>query len=347
MSFYGFSVIFTDQINCMNPIDVQKKIFDHIKASLPPHIALADEISDIFSISHDSAYRRLRGETQLSLGELQTICRKYNFSLDRFLHLQNGSTIFETADASNEGITYEGYLQGIVEQLRFINQFQSREMFYLCKDLPYFYFFHTRELALFKSYFWKRSILNHTDVEPQFSISTKKFEEALTIGMQMIAEYNKMPSTELWNVESINSTFHQIEYCREAGIFESVKDIEAVYDSFEAMIIHLRNQCQFGLKYFYGKPAPEQGFEVKLLVNEIILGSNTIVADIDSKKIIFIPYNVLSYLVSTDEEFIGKAQGSFKTLANKSTLISKIGEKERNRFFNKLLDQIKFYRNRI
>ncbi len=331
----------------MSPIDIQKKIFDHIKSTLPPHIALADEISSIFNISHDSAYRRLRGETLLSLGELQEVCHKYNISLDHFLNLQNGSVVFRATDVPTGNEGFLEYLKSVLAQMQFFNQFKNRELFYLCKDIPIFHFFHNREFAAFKSYFWMRSIINDTSVPEQFDISSGLYTKYFDIGQQIISEYNKLPSTELWNPESINSSFHQIEYYREAGIFASAKDIETVYDSFEQVISHLQEQCKAGIKFFYGRPAPQQGFEFRFFVNELILGSNTIIAKTDDRVLTFITHWVLNFMGTTDQQYGEKVLAAFHSLANRSMLVSKVGEKERNRFFNRLREQVKYYRKRI
>jgi hypothetical protein len=79
---------------------------------------------------------------------------------------------------------------------------------------------------------------------------------------------------------------------------------------------------------------------IKFYVNEVVLGSNTILLELNNNKLAFITYNVLSYLISKDPRFTNKAFESFNTLLSRSTLISATGEKERNKFFNAMRDKV-------
>jgi hypothetical protein len=73
--------------------DLQQQLFNFIKNS-QPHISLADELCDFLDISHDSAYRRIRGEKPLSLSELKVVCEKYNIALDQVLQLNSWHSSF-------------------------------------------------------------------------------------------------------------------------------------------------------------------------------------------------------------------------------------------------------------
>ena len=86
--------------------DIQVSFLNMVKKRLPPNISLADEISDILDISRDSAYRRLRGETILSLTEVRKISNHYGISLDTLLNTQNDSITFQYRSINNESFTF-------------------------------------------------------------------------------------------------------------------------------------------------------------------------------------------------------------------------------------------------
>ena len=71
----------------------------------------------------------------------------------------------------------------------------------------------------------------------------------------------------------------------------------------------------------------------KFYVNEIILGNNTFLLDLNGERLSIITYNVLDYLLTRDMRFSKKLFDGFSTLVSRSTLISGTGEKERNKFF--------------
>ena len=64
------------------------------------------------------------------------------------------------------------------------------------------------------------------------------------------------------------------------------------------------------------------------------------VINLDGKNLTMVTYSVFHYLFTKDPRFAEKVTGSFNTLLSRSTLISKTGEKDRNRFFNALREKV-------
>ena len=321
--------------------DLQQQLFNFIKSS-QPHISLADELCDLLDISHDSAYRRIRGEKPLTLNELKRICERYHISLDQVLQLQNDAVVFHASDINRPVFLFIDYLKGMLQQFKYLNSFKERQMLYLCKDLPIWQFYLFPELAIFKTFFWIKTLLNQPEYNrQQFSLSGNSLDECLEIGRQINREYNQLPCTELWNRESINSTLSQIQYCKDADIFKTRTDLEAVVDSFEKTLDHLEQQAEKGLKFIPGGSDVTYRSPLQMYINEVVIGSNTILAEVDETKISFIPYNVFSYMITRDVRFNESTFHAFKNLVSRSTLISGTGEKERNKFFRLLKEKLR------
>ena len=68
--------------------------FKQIRAKLPPNISFVHDISELLGIGYDSAYRRIRGEKTLSLGELHTLSMNYGISLDSLFNVKDNNVIF-------------------------------------------------------------------------------------------------------------------------------------------------------------------------------------------------------------------------------------------------------------
>jgi len=321
--------------------DLQQQLFSFLKSS-QPHISLADELCDLLDISHDSAYRRIRGEKPLTLNELKRICERYHISLDQVLQLQNDAVVFHASDINRPVFLFIDYLKGMLQQFKYLNSFKERQMLYLCKDLPIWQFYLFPELAIFKTFFWIKTLLNQPEYNrQQFSLSGNSLDECLEIGRQINREYNQLPCTELWNRESINSTLSQIQYCKDADIFKTRTDLEAVVDSFEKTLDHLEQQAEKGLKFIPGGSDVTYRSPLQMYINEVVIGSNTILAEVDETKISFIPYNVFSYMITRDVRFNESTFHAFKNLVSRSTLISGTGEKERNKFFRLLKEKVR------
>ena len=326
----------------MQANELQQQFFNHLKSILPPHISMVDELTELLDLSYDSVYRRIRGEKPLDLNELRQICDRYHISLDQVLKLQNDSVVFHASAINTPFFLFKDYLKGMLHQLKYLNSFKERQMLYLCKDLPIWQFYLFPELGIFKTFFWIKTLLNQPEyAHKSFSLSDNSFEECLELGRQINKEYNELPCVELWNKESINSTLSQIEFYRDAGLFKTKNDLEIIVDSFEKTLDHLELQAEKGVKFMPGSTDVSYRAPLQLYINEVVIGSNTILARIDNGKIAFIPYNVFSYLVTKDVRFNESAFLAFENLVNRSTLISATGEKERNKIFQLLRERVR------
>ncbi len=73
------------------------------------------------------------------------------------------------------------------------------------------------------------------------------------------------------------------------------------------MLDHLQHQAEAGKKFM--PLATELSFKEPyyLYVNEVVLGNNTIMVELDGKHHTFINYNVFGYLMTKDLRFTSKA----------------------------------------
>ena len=154
-----------------------------------------------------------------------------------------------------------------------------------------------------------------------------------------------MPSAEVWNFETISSTIHQIEYYSDAGLFKRKEDLNAVVDATEIMLMHIQSQAEKGVKYLLGHGESGQRMPVKYYIQDLILGNNSVLVEVDGKYLSYINHGILHYLITSDERFNARAYSSFHTLLSRSTLISQTSEKERNRFFRTLREKVLAIKN--
>ena len=139
--------------------NLQIQLFQQIKIKLPPQVSLVDEMAAVLDISTDSAYRRIRGEKPLSLEEVYKLCIHFKLSLDNLLNLQSDAYLFTGNFVQPDSFRFDDYLKSLGQQVKYMNSFKDRKMYFMCKDIPIFHHFHYREVAAFKYYFWmKRAI---------------------------------------------------------------------------------------------------------------------------------------------------------------------------------------------
>jgi hypothetical protein len=325
----------------MQANELQLQFFNHLKSVLPPHISMVDELTELLNISYDSVYRRIRGEKPLALNEIRQICEHYHISLDQVLQLQTDTVVFRAPDINHDSLPFEDYLKGMLTQLKHFNSFRQKKMLYFCKDMTFFHFFLFPEFAAFKTFFWIKTIQNDPAYsQKSFSLSEFPLEECFSIGQQIISEYNMIPSVELWNFESINSSISQIQFYRDSGMFARKEDFEVVVNSLEKTLDHLKLETEKGFKFMPGQSEVAYRASLQFYVNEVVLGSNTILLELDNIRHSFVTYNVLSYLISKDIRFNEKSFTNFNTILSRSILISGTGEKERSKFFRSLKERV-------
>jgi hypothetical protein len=77
-----------------NTKEIQHSIFQQIKGSIPSSHSFIHEIAELLSISYDSAYRRVRGEKELTIEDLYKLATRYNLSIDSIFNVQSRNVTF-------------------------------------------------------------------------------------------------------------------------------------------------------------------------------------------------------------------------------------------------------------
>jgi hypothetical protein len=328
----------------MDQPSVQQLFFQHVKSNLPAHLSLVDEIAELLKISNDSAYRRIRGEKPLSFEEIKTLCAHYKISLDQILHLNNDSILFSGPLIDKDSFGFEKYLEHLLNQLNYFNSFENRELYFMSKDIFIFHTFGFHELTVFKIFFWMKTILNYPFKGSEIFTLDALRESVFKIASKISDAYNKIPSQEMWNIETIHTTIRQIDYYRQSKVFSSDRDALAIYASIISMLDHLEMQAEAGCKFSINGIPNSTSASYKIYVNEFFLGDNFALANLNNTKVSYINHTFLNVFMTKDQVFGEYAYRHIQNMLRKSTLISNVGEKERRRFFNSMREKVE---NRI
>jgi hypothetical protein len=141
---------------------LQINLFNHVKSVLPSNLSLADEIADLLEVSVDSAYRRIRGEKQISFEEIQKLSNHFKISIDKILNLKSDSILFSGSYLQHKDFDFLKYLDdNIYKNLAYIASFEQKELIYFSKDIHLFYYCTYPELAAFKFFVWMKTLLQY------------------------------------------------------------------------------------------------------------------------------------------------------------------------------------------
>ena len=72
-------------------MEEQRRLFKIIKSGISNNQRLSDIVEALLNINQNAAYRRIRGETELTFSELLKISSKFNLSIDEILHYKSTS----------------------------------------------------------------------------------------------------------------------------------------------------------------------------------------------------------------------------------------------------------------
>ena len=318
----------------------QEFLFQRIKEILPPHVSLVDVVAEILHISSDSSYRRIRGETPVVLDEAKELCNHFKLSLDHILNVKTGSTLFQSVRVNTHNYNYEVYMTELKKLVQYIGSFLHKEIIYRSKDMPVFHNFYYKPLTAFRYFFWMKSIIQHPDfADRDFELDCMS-AEIEKLSRELTMEYNKVPSTEIWNTEGVNVAINQIEFYKDSGYFSSAADIRVVYEALEASMIHLKNEVEYGCKFMPEENPESKKNNFRFFYNRVMLGETTVIVVTDRVKTIFLNYDALNYISTRDETFCNPYYEDIQNLMKKSTIISQTSEKQRNIFFGIMLGKI-------
>lgn len=325
---------------------IQEILFETIKSRLSPNISFVHELSELLAISYDSAYRRIRGEKELSLEELKIICLQYKISIDALLNVKSNHVIFNALAIGEGGFDIENWLQSLLMAIKKIHAAKDREIIYAAKDIPVFYYFEFPEIAAFKIYFWNKALIPASGYENKM-LTLEVPDGLYDIGHQLLSHYIKIPTIEIWSEETISSVLRQIEYCFASGFFSRTDDVFRLCDVLESWLNHVQQQAECGFQFMSGSPCEGIENNYKLFHNEVLVTDNTILVKTDGKKTSYNTYNVINQLITANPMFCDQIENSLRNLMRKSTMISGTSAKERHRFFNILHEKVKALRIRI
>lgn len=322
--------------------NIQSSFLNQVRSKLPPTISLADELAEVLSVSRDSAYRRIRGETLLSLDEVKKLCDHFSISLDHALSPSSEMITFQLRSRNSENFTFQKWLQSIHENLYMISQFPEKELIYHAKDLPIFHFFQYPMLSAFKMYFWAKTFgMNNNG---KGSTLAEKFhariipEELMSLGRRVWDKYASIASAEILSPEALTATLRNIEFAVDCGFFNDPKDAARLCNECYTLLENLSKQAEVGRKG--SAPTFEDGGKYDLYHNELLIGDNSVLFKMGEKRVSFILANNFDILTTSQEFFCQQAERHIDNLISRSTQISTGALKERVKFFNKVRDRV-------
>ncbi len=329
-----------------NNLDEQIALFQAIEAQLPPNRGVVDTLMDALDVSRDSIYRRLRGDTIISFKEAAILAKQFNLSLNDIIKQQDDRIVFQRDNFIKGLDDLEKMLAQNLETFTFIRNSSEKKVHYLAKDIPFFHIYGFPKLTAFRMYVWLKSVYHIDKINDKNYSMADIPESFLNMAKDIHLQYQHIPVMEIWNESTPASFLMQIDYYYEAGLFASKDEALQICEEFRLMVRYIYKNA------LNGHRITEKGIALHnstydMYINEVLIMDNHILSEVKDNLRYYLPYGGINYLMTTNRSFCLDMKAYINQQTMKSSLISQVSEKERNRFFIRLGRQIEQLKEKI
>ncbi|MBP7273756.1 MAG: hypothetical protein KA974_07930 [Saprospiraceae bacterium] len=326
---------------------LQRKFFDAILSQYAKRTDALVAIASVLKVGKDSVYRRLRGDSIITPGEMELLVREFRISLDSLLFEGNLDTVMFSFNAfAQKEITFHKYLSSVDSDFQYLQHIPNVVVKYASSEIPLFYYCLFPELIAFKLYVWGRTIWDLDFLNGRnFSFELLDTPSRL-LAQSIFEKYIKLESIEMWSANLFDNTINQIEYHVQNGCIIERDIALQLLAALQGLAQHMQTMATVGKK-ISDKLNADTGTPFTLYHNEIIYTNNTIYIESPFLRIVFTTFVNPNYLRSFDTRICDYTHSWFDSVIQKSNLISVQNEKARASFFNGIQRKITLAKNRI
>ncbi|KUJ63309.1 hypothetical protein AR687_03935 [Flavobacteriaceae bacterium CRH] len=309
----------------------QESFLKVIRSKTPKSVSLIDEIAAVLEISYDASHRRISGKSKFSIDETIRLAHHFSISLDNLFMKEEKVIVEKTIEIETLKDMLQ-YFKRSAEQIQILTKNPNSVLYYSAKDIPLFYFMDGTILSKFKAFVWI-NLLNTN----QKKVAFENFiiEESFTEYMEKLKNvYENVTVNEIWNDTTINSSLQQILYFYEAGLL-NLKNANALCKDLKRIINLIQEKSN----------KPQNKF--RIYYNELILLNNNMLIETEEKLMMFVPYTLLGYFITDNEDSCKNVHQFFKQQIINSKPLGQSGIKEQNLFFNRAIRKIDYYMDKI
>jgi hypothetical protein len=324
-------------------MDAQKQLFEMIKNNIPEQYRLVDVVGELLDLSPDSAYRRIRGEKELSLSELQKLCEKFNLSMDAILNYNsNQGTLFQyTSVNMADPESYIRYIERLSHSLTELLTVEDKELFFTAQDIPFYHFLNYTELLFFKLYVWY-DILNRERLSFENFCDKLDRDRILPVYRQMFRAYMQIPSKEIWTHQTVDTILRLLDFYMETGAFNTKETVFLLLNQLSQLLDTVHEYAKDGYK-----DGERKKTFFDLYICSVDLENNFMLTRRENRLACTIKLYTVNSITTDNVALCHETLKWINDLILKSTLISGTSVKEQFRFFQTSTNKIDGLVNKI
>lgn len=327
--------------NVENNFEIQNLLFEEIRKSISSQYLLVDVVSDILETGRDSAYRRIRGEKQLSLQETYILCQHFHISMDAIMGNKASHSfecIYQPIDLSIPDEYYR-YMHNLLKSLQQVKNASALSLQMSALDIPVFHLITQKELTFFKLYTWTHSVYDYKSSLGDF-INIVETPELISCYSQISNNYERIPSAEIWTENTIMSTLNLINYYLEIGCFSNRELPLLLCEQILCILDKLQKWTEKGEKGDNATP-------FKFYISEMELENTYILMKHDGIRNCVVKLFTINSLNVFDKDFCQETENWLNKLSERSAMLCGNMEKKRFKFFNNQRQKVRFLMDKI
>lgn len=316
-----------------------KQFFETLTQTIDKSQNVAAVVASVLSISIQSAYRKLKGESELTVSEYF----KLKYFLDQKLHTpfldSNADFIFHYADSEQSAVQLREIIAHMQSAIVVDNDVN---MHYVANDISLLQVLQVPELASFKLFYMLNSV--YGKISPKKVVFNWQVADSFRLHRVMIsrllASYLRVPETMVMGPHAFQHLLYQIQYYYAAGFFESPQIAHTLIQKIEDLLQHIIVQAQERRKFQFGTSPTALSVPFELYYNRLMNVNNMVLLQSAKDQNTIVLTHGLNYLQTRSALFYSKQMNWVANLKHKSQMISGGSERDQLLISNQLQQQI-------
>ncbi len=313
-----------------------QKLVNSLTENLPPGSNVARHLADVLDVSVESAYRRLRGETNFDLHEVLLLRKLFGISVDSLV--DQGETIsIRMTPLFNEQNSMENYLTDVNNEFKTLCR-ENPVLHCLAADIPFFRLLAYPQLASFKLFYWKKSILADESLKAVNFQPNWESQTSRELCESIARQYGHYESVEIWNEQTINGTLRQIEYYSDCAFFGPEQNLFAVYSDLIQLILDVAEDARSG--HTHVENGSSLNLSYSLWSCELVLDNNSVFIKNDKEKVLALGFNSFNTFKCMHPAMIEEYQAWLNSMLSRSVQLSGQADRHRITFIQQIIQRI-------
>jgi hypothetical protein len=319
----------------------QRKLFHHLHVLHGNDTAWKRACMELLQIGKSAFYKRMRGETPMMIGEIVTLARHFNLSVDQLLVENNSLFPFHFAGSIYRSFSAKNFFANLLDDFFLIKSKPQARLFIVARDLPLFYYLEAPSLLNFKIFTWEQT-------KPGRDVWSKNYHQVdwsrewqMTEHCTFLSNFfRSLPRTEIWADDFLQKTLRQVTYHLEHTDGFEIEEAVAVLKDLERVVAEMKRV----VTKHYDTAVNGSREQIKVYANQNSEMQNILVVKWANQHSVHLPVDFPVYIKSHHQGITEYAIESCRLLAEQSHPFDKMTTEERVVWFDKQLDQVRSLR---